>query len=70
VFDADLYSSTVTALDAVADHLRPGSFLYFDEFNHRGDEMRALSEFLVRTDMWLRIVGATRDLTNVMFQRL
>ena len=49
--DADLYSSTVTALDAVKQRLLPGSFLYFDEFNRRADEMRAFGELLDRSNI-------------------
>jgi hypothetical protein len=68
--DADLYSSTVTVLDAVEPLLTPGSFLYFDEFNHRADEMRAFGEFLDRTGMPFELYAATADLAQVAFRRL
>jgi hypothetical protein len=67
--DADLYSSTVTALDAIEPHLRPGSLLYFDEFSYRADELRAFDEFLERTGMTFELVGATPLRLNVMFRR-
>lgn len=68
--DADLYSSTVTVLDAVESHLQPGSVLYFDEFHHPADELRAFDEFLDRTGMKFELVGATPQLAGVMFRRL
>jgi O-methyltransferase len=70
MLDADLYSSTATALSFVASRLRPGSYLYFDQFHHRCDELRAFSEFLEENPMELRVVGTTRELTSVAFQRL
>jgi hypothetical protein len=68
--DADLYSSTVVVLDALAERLRPGTLLYFDEFNHRADELRAFSEFLDRTGMRFRLLAATRTLAGVLFERV
>lgn len=67
--DADLYSSTVTVLDAVEPLLTPGSFLYFDEFNHRADEMRAFGEFLDRSELRFELYAATHDLAQVAFRR-
>lgn len=68
--DADLYSSTVTVLDAVEEHLVPGSLLYFDEFNHRSDEMRAFGEFLDRTGRRFELYAASHDLAHVAFRSL
>jgi hypothetical protein len=65
--DADLYSSTVTALRHVRDSLRPGSILYFDEFNHRADELRAFDEFLTDSGLTFELFGATADLAHVAF---
>jgi hypothetical protein len=49
-FDADLYSSTATALQHVGPHLRAGCFIIFDEFqNHpdaEQDEQRAWEEYV------------------------
>jgi hypothetical protein len=67
--DSDLYSSAVTVLDHARPYLKPGSLLYFDEFNHRADELRAFDEFLERTGMDFELVGATPQLTHVMFRR-
>jgi len=67
--DADLYSSTVFVLNSIQEKVRPGAFLYFDEFNHRADELRAFDEFLEATGWRFRLVGATRGLEGVLFQR-
>jgi O-methyltransferase len=70
LMDADLYSSTATALRFVGERLRPGSYLYFDEFHHRCDELRAFAEFVGESRMTFRLVGASRELSNVAFRRL
>jgi O-methyltransferase len=67
--DADLYSSATAALEHVKDHLGVGSYLYFDEFNYRADELRAFDEFLRANTMQFELVAATRDLTSVAFRR-
>ncbi len=70
MLDADLYSSTVTALEAVRDHLVPGSYLYFDQFHHRADELRAFAGLVDEHDVEFRVVGATRELSSVLFRRV
>jgi hypothetical protein len=71
MLDADLYSSTSTVLAHVRPHLFPGAFLYFDQFHHRADELRAFAEMLdEHDDLRFRLVGATRELTSVLFQRV
>jgi hypothetical protein len=70
MLDADLYSSTSTVLAQVRERLVPGSFLYFDQFHHRSDELRAFAELVDEHDLRFRLVGATRELTSVMFERL
>jgi macrocin-O-methyltransferase TylF-like protien len=66
--DADLYSSTVTVLDFLRDRLSDGTFLYFDEFNHRADELRAFEEFLTQTEHTFQLFAATRDFVHVAFE--
>src|SRR3954467_276977 len=46
MLDADLYSSTATVLGLVKERLALGAYLYFDQFHHRADELRAFAEFL------------------------
>jgi len=69
VLDADLYSSTKFVLNSLKDVIVPGTYIYFDEFNHRFDEMRAFEEFLDGSGMQFSVIGATRSLAHVMFQR-
>jgi len=66
--DADLYSSTKCVLDWLTPQLRPGDILYFDEFFDRHHELRALDEFLASSRITLKLVGATRSLTEVAFE--
>jgi hypothetical protein len=68
--DADLYSSTCTVLDALVLQMRPGTYIYFDEFSDRQHELRAFDEFLKRTGFAFSVVGATRELSHVMFRRI
>jgi hypothetical protein len=70
VLDADLYASTSTVLRHVCDHLKPGSFLYFDQFHHRSDELRAFAELVDEHELNFRLVGTSHDLSNVLFERL
>lgn len=63
--DADLYSSTVTALTAVEPHLTVGTILVFDEFfNYDGwedHEHRAFTEFIERTGFKYDSIGFGRE---------
>ena len=70
VLDADLYTSTATALSFLESRLSPGSYLYFDQLHHRCDELRALNEFLDEHPMTLQVVARTRELSSVAFQRI
>lgn len=69
MLDADLYSSTAYVLNTLTDAIVPGTYIYFDEFHHRFDEMRAFNEFLQRTGWEFSLVGTSRLLDNVIFQR-
>ena len=65
--DCDLYSSTVTVLDHIGPHLRPGCVVVFDEF-HGYDgwelhEARAWGEFTERTGIeWETIATGPEQL--------
>jgi O-methyltransferase len=69
-FDADLYSSTRTALDFLKPHIPVGTYLYFDEFQAREHESKAFDEFLSETGWTFQVVAASRGLTHVLFQRI
>jgi predicted O-methyltransferase YrrM len=66
--DADLYSSTRTAFDALTAHLGPGTVLLFDEYwNFPGcyeHEFRAFQEFLERARLHFRYLGYNKDYTQ------
>lgn len=67
--DADLHGSAALALKTVEPLLEPGAYLYFDELNDRAHELRAFDEFLDRTGMRFRVVGASPELAHVAFRR-
>jgi len=67
--DADLYSSSIYVLR----HLRPliveGTYLYFDEFADRLNELRAFAEFQEETGMRFDLLGANGILSQMVFRR-
>lgn len=67
--DADLYSSTAFVLGHLKDRMPVGTFVYFDEFCDRLQELKAFDEFLAATGMQFQLVGATRTLAHVAFRR-
>jgi Macrocin-O-methyltransferase (TylF) len=70
VMDADLYTSTATALQHVKHRLVPGSYLYFDQFHHRCDELRAFAELLDENSFAFELVAGTNDLSRLAFKRV
>jgi len=68
--DADLYSSAKLVLTALAGHITPGAYLYFDELCDPHHELKAFDEFLADTGAKFEIVAAYRDLSGVMFRRI
>ncbi len=69
--DADLYSSTITVLTALAEHIVPGTYLLFDEFSDRMHELRAFAEFLQAHPTWkFQVVAADTILARVAFVRV
>lgn len=68
--DADLYSSTVTVLDLVADRLTVGTVIVFDEYFNfpgwRNHEYRAWTEFVSRTGTEFDYLGYTADNEQVV----
>jgi O-methyltransferase len=68
--DADLYSSTAFVLQALRSDFPVGSYILFDEFNFRADELRAFDEFLTATQWTFRMVCATKDFVHVGFKRV
>lgn len=64
-FDADLYSSTRTALDQIGPHLQPGTFVVFDEWHGydgaEDHEQRAWREFADETEIGWTVVGHSHE---------
>ena len=67
--DADLYSSTICVLNALKNEIVRGTYIYFDEFNHRDHELRAFDEFIDETGMKFSLVGVTRTMQHALFRR-
>lgn len=59
--DADLYSSTRTVLEMLADRIRPGTVIVFDEYmgypGWEHGEYRAFQEFVEKHDVGFEYVG-------------
>lgn len=68
--DADLYSSANSVLTALRSKLKVGSFLYFDEFYDRNNELKAFEEFVENTGFKFECLMATKGLENVLLRRV
>jgi hypothetical protein len=68
--DADLYSSTAYVLQTIEQRIGIGTVLYFDEFHHYADELRAFEELLQRTEWTFEILATTRDFSQIAFRRV
>jgi hypothetical protein len=68
--DADLFSSTDYVLKTLKRSIVPGTYIYFDEFADRQNELRAFSEFVRDTKMRFELLGANQDSSKVVFRRI
>lgn len=68
VFDTDRYTTTKAALDLIAPNLPPHSYLFFDQLNHRADELRAFHEFLEETGKSFDLFAGNRELSCIAFR--
>ena len=63
--DCDIYSSTVSIFNNLRPFLVPGTIIIFDElFGYRGyldNEMLALYEFLLSTDVDVELIGKLKE---------
>ena len=66
--DADLYSSTIFVLNCLKPHLKPGSFIYFDDMPAIDHEARAIHEYLAETGAQWKLVSAHVSLGHVFFE--
>ena len=67
--DCDLYSSTITIFQCLADSIKPGTVIVFDEyFNYplwREGEYRAFQEFIASTGLKYEYIGYNRKSEQV-----
>ena len=68
--DADLYSSTIYVLRHLQPIIVPGTYIYFDEFADRANELRAFAEFVEDTRMKFTMLGANSSFSKVVFRRV
>ena len=66
--DADIYSSTIYVLQWLRPLLKSGSFIYFDEFNHVEDELRAFEEYVAETGLKFKPVATDGILSHLAFE--
>jgi hypothetical protein len=70
--DADIYSSTMDALNHLEHKIVPGTILIFDEFNDRNHEFKAFREFAERIPgAKFKIVGTSwSGVLHIAFERI
>lgn len=66
--DADLYSSTLFCLCSLANHLKAGDLLIFDEFNITAHEFRAFLDFKTAYPMNMVFIGESNQYNKVVFK--
>jgi hypothetical protein len=66
--DTDLYSTTKAALDFIGERLPSQVYLFFDQLNHRADELRAFHEFLLESGTAFELFAGNRVLSCVVFR--
>ena len=68
-FDADLYSSTKTVLEALRDRIVPGTIMQFDEFfnypSWKQGEYKALMEFVDKMGVTYEYIGYVKNAQQV-----
>ena len=66
--DADVYSSARTVLNYLRDKLKPGDWLYFDEFMVWDHEFRAFQEFVEGSGMRFQAIAEAAGYSHVAFK--
>ena len=66
--DADLYSSTIYVLRHLCSHIKPGTYIYFDDLSRPEHEPRAFGEFMKESGIKFRLICADQSLNNAFFQ--
>ena len=60
--DADLYSSTIYVLRHLASHIKPGTFIYFDDMSRPEHEPRAFCEFMEESGLKFQLAAVDETL--------
>ena len=68
MMDADLYSSTIYVLRHLRPFIKPGTFIYFDDLNHRDHDPRAFVEFIKESGLRFRLVCAEHAYSTAFFE--
>ena len=68
VFDTDHYGTTKAALDFIGPRLPTQAYLFFDQLNHRADELRAFHEFLEESGRSFDLFAGNRELSCIAFR--
>ena len=66
--DADLYSATIFVLRQLRDHIKPGTFVYFDDMSRPDHEPRAFDEFVAETGRRFQPLVADMPLNRIFFE--
>ena len=66
--DCDLYSSASYVLIHLMPQMKRGTYLYFDEFYDRHQEMKAFEEFLELSGFKFECVMSTKALAHALFR--
>lgn len=67
--DADLYTSTAYVLKSIANMIKPGTFIYFDEFSFaKLQELHAFDEFIKEHDRRFEMIAHSESLSSVFFK--
>ena len=66
--DCDLYASAAFVLTYLKKRIQRGTYISFDEFCDRANELRAFHDFIGATGKHFQLVGASETFRHVMFQ--
>jgi len=66
--DVDLYSATAFILETLAERIRPGTFLYFDDLSDRNHQLRAFDQYLSKHASKFSLISATQALSHSAFE--
>lgn len=65
MMDADLYSSTLYVLTSLANYLKPGDIIFFDEFNVPAHEYLAFTDFVRSYYVKYEVIGAVSNFYQI-----